>query len=432
MVPVGVAPIRARRREAIIQSADFAVRDLLEAGDDPFALAWYLWVARRHGICLIDGDRLAAWGVAHARRVLIERNVGRRRDEEYASAALVVAALAPAGRALAPAEREAMARTLRDEITLMRARNAVPYGNAAYGGGLLLGASVLGLDADLLRSGGAAVASAYESAASGGSMLGVDLAIRVLTAVQESERARVLAEHLRTTLRRSGTSYEDELFVANALLATAECQTADASLIDEIDPVCERSPVWPYIMVGIEEVPAATPDEPAIVVSHLCRTALLDVTLRLHATEAARCQMAFDARYSGRALVGVGAFGFWMLPLLLLCAGLARYAAVRWDAAFRYWLLGDYTAMSRIEGAAAYASVLVAPLLVGVTAVAAVTLWALMVRRRIESDRRIVEILAGRVWRVVAGWLVLALIATTINVTTGLTGTAMQHLVTGP
>ena len=80
--------------ERLIQSIDFAIRDLLKTEDDPLALAMYLWTLREHKLSLINGDDLARWGTVWVYQVFVEGRDTRRKDEQATSAALANAALA--------------------------------------------------------------------------------------------------------------------------------------------------------------------------------------------------------------------------------------------------------------------------------------------------------------------------------------------------
>lgn len=80
-------------RDDVVRSVDRAVDRLLTDGNDPFSLALYLWVARIHGIVLVNGDGLAAWASTWVERSLVDGHVGRRKDTEVASAALAAMAL---------------------------------------------------------------------------------------------------------------------------------------------------------------------------------------------------------------------------------------------------------------------------------------------------------------------------------------------------
>src|SRR5215218_7811337 len=74
-------------------SIDLGVRDLLLANQDHLALAAYLWAVSRHQTSLVNGDSLANWGGAQIRTVFIAGSIGRRADDEIASAALSFLAL---------------------------------------------------------------------------------------------------------------------------------------------------------------------------------------------------------------------------------------------------------------------------------------------------------------------------------------------------
>src|SRR6185503_3536261 len=78
---------------SIYQSADYAVKELLQEGEDPFALASYLSTLKQNNLLSVKSDGLSQWGLFWIQRIFVDRQIGERRDEEIASAALLVVAL---------------------------------------------------------------------------------------------------------------------------------------------------------------------------------------------------------------------------------------------------------------------------------------------------------------------------------------------------
>src|SRR5205807_9412248 len=130
MVLMSVA-VQRERADRLLQSVDFAVKQLLNTESDPLALAMYLWVFRNHGISLVNSDSLANWGASWAYRTFVERDISRKRDEQITSAALAVAALKRTG-AFADTENEidlGMKQVLATELS----HQLIPFKHPVYG-----------------------------------------------------------------------------------------------------------------------------------------------------------------------------------------------------------------------------------------------------------------------------------------------------------
>jgi len=135
------SPNLSQHIERLVQSIDFAIRELLKAENDPLALALYLWTLRQHKLSLINSDDLARWGIAWIYQVLIEGNITRRKDEQVTSAALAEAALAKI-HVLSEIEdqiREKIQQLVSDELD----HRVIPYDRPSYGAILLFTASIL-------------------------------------------------------------------------------------------------------------------------------------------------------------------------------------------------------------------------------------------------------------------------------------------------
>src|SRR5579884_3038675 len=96
MVPVAPAvsmasPLAMRRvaREAVDLNLKRAGRN----GDDPFGSAVLLWSCVQHREQLVNLDGLIAWARDYTRRVLVDGQAGRKRDEATSAALLAAAAL---------------------------------------------------------------------------------------------------------------------------------------------------------------------------------------------------------------------------------------------------------------------------------------------------------------------------------------------------
>ena len=60
-----------------------------------------------------------------------------------------------------------------------------------------------------------------------------------------------------------------------------------------------------------------------------------------------RAEKALNERYRGRALIGASAFGFWVLMVMGLWYLRWSLMSPSFEVGQRYWLLNDYSAVSR-------------------------------------------------------------------------------------
>jgi hypothetical protein len=137
-------PAQRNGMDSPFQSVDFAVKHLLDTESDPLALAMYLWVFRVHNLSLNNSDRLVSWGIPWTQRTFISESIGRKKDEQIASAALALASLAKT-RALSTVENDlrlGVKRALAAELD----RRSIPLRHPVYGAMLLLAACQLKVD----------------------------------------------------------------------------------------------------------------------------------------------------------------------------------------------------------------------------------------------------------------------------------------------
>src|SRR5207249_1342854 len=115
---------------------------------------------------------LVAWGESWVRRVLVEGEVGRRRDEEIAAAALAGAAILGSG-GFSEAERGAVRARLAHHVAGEARPRRPPFGAASFGAALLLGSASAHADDERTRAAIAAVVDAYEARLPTGAAAGV-------------------------------------------------------------------------------------------------------------------------------------------------------------------------------------------------------------------------------------------------------------------
>lgn len=407
MVSLSPAELGAKA-DQIRQSVDIAVRDLLVSDADPFALAIYFWTAQCHDLSLVNGNRLAAWGAGWAHRVLVERDIGRRADEAIASAALAAAAAAKRSSSIDTANIMA---GLRDLLSAELSARDIPFNNPAYAAALLVAAQIVDVEEPRIGKAAMAVASSFAETISHGRAFGIGFAVRLLQETDDAaDRFVSLDDPVRQALTNPQMGYEDQIYLVQALTQMDRSATLPESTVEFAEHVLASSPIWSYVMVGFENVEPAGDGRTEVPVSHLSRAGLLDVTLQLLADAAKREEARQDARYRGRVANGVfaslGVTSVLMVPWLVLGWGMVPSI----DGARRYWLRNDYNAMTPEAALLFLVGFLMAMFLAMLTVVVIWTLWSLLIRSAVESDRRLFEVLGRRVWTMSKIWLTAAML----------------------
>src|SRR5712692_10390974 len=95
-------------------------------------------------------------------------------------------------------------------------------------------------------------------------------------------------------------------------------------------------PVWPYLMVGTEEIPSAGDGQATVSISHLYRSILLDVILRFQRSINIQAKVVLEAKYRGRYIVRTCAFGFEVILVGAVWLLFAWALVPSYDAARRY------------------------------------------------------------------------------------------------
>lgn len=391
------------KRRLVAQSADLAIRDLLTDGSNPLALAVYLWTVLQTDLSLVNRDRLVNWGEAWARQIFVDGSIGRRGDEQIVSAALAAAALWGTN-ALSDVQSE-IRESVRLKLSAELDRQAIPYAHPSYGAAFLLAAQVLDVDEPRIVVAAKTVASAFEGAIPGGRVFGIGFIVLLLKKIQCLETIKALESCLTDAVTDPRISYDDQLCILQSILLISKSVHLADKMVS-VHSALTGSPMWSYLMVGMEDIPAAGDGHAVVTVSHLCRAVLLDATIRLHSLVAQRAELMLNERYSGNKVVGLFAFGF--VALLLSGAWFALGSAMIpwWDAARRYWFLNNYDIMAPWAALLFIAGVVFASLLLPVTLVVLWNSWALLVRAHVQSDRRTAEVLGHCVWKVFKPWVV--------------------------
>ena len=417
------------RFDQLTKSVDLALRDLLAAGSDPVALACYLWVCRRHNLQLVNSAALATWGTAWAKSVLIEEGWGRKRDDDISSALLVASVMrdAPSLRGLLDDVRMGAAKSLATELE----RRKVPFNHPGPASMSLLGALDLGLDDARLPTATENTLSSLEQTISAGRVFSIVFAILACKAIHHESALSALASRIAEVLDDPETDYEDKIYLSQGLYYLTDQSDVSQGISRPADVIVAESPVWSYLLSGQEDIAPAGDGRAIVTVSHLCRAALLDLLIHYRKSVVARMEAQTDRRYQETWFTRLSAFGFYALALTLICVFLARILVLDAGSARQYFLLDNYDAMS--DGAAwryvfvIFGSLLVFPLAPGFL----LTCWEAVVRKSLESSRRIREVLWRRSRPVVYTWLSLLLAAFVINVATTVSGGGFKHLVSG-
>jgi hypothetical protein len=181
-------------------------------------------------------------------------------------------------------------------------------------------------------------------------------------------------------------------------------------------------------MNGDEHLPPAGDGQAVIYISHLYRAALLDVVLQYQARFTSRRAEQLDHRYRAHPSLNRAAFGFYVLILLLLGSATGYYLVTRADGARRYWLLGEFVAMTPFAALFYLASALLATYLVIVTFMVMPTMYSVLVKWRIGSDQRIRDLVRPRLWKATKLWFALIVLAVLLGVATNLMAPAFKHL----
>ena len=207
--------VPTERIERILQSADIAIRNLLAKNEDPLALSTYLWILQRNKLSLINGDGLIRWGVAWIHRVFIEGQIGRRKDEEIASACLAVISLV-SSRALLDLQDK-----IRNELALLLAteldQRSIPFRRSNYAVLVLLAACLLDVKETRITNSAAAITNDYIDGIQGGRLYGLVFCVQLLQELHNETLLGELEKSICDALLDLSIGHEDRVYLVNAL-----------------------------------------------------------------------------------------------------------------------------------------------------------------------------------------------------------------------
>ena len=417
------------RSDRLYQSVDIAVRDLLEEQRNPLALAFYLWTVARHKHSLINTSNLVSWGVGWVRHIFVEGHLSRRRDEEIASASLVCLALSNTS-ALSPVKSEAcegIKRLLADEME----RHNVPFRRPDYGALFLMAAHQFGINELPLEEASRRTGCAFVDVLPGGRLFGLIYGAQLLQTIKEFKCATSLEEAVRVALEDPGTDVEDHPYLLQALWqlrVSTKGNGPDDELMTITERLLSKTPMWKYLMNGMEDVPPAGDGRHSILMSHLYRAALLDVLLSYQSHVAARKAAQLDKKYQGRAGVNWSAFGFYALIFIIAWAVTLFLMIPSANQAGRYWIVGDFAAMRPISAILYLCGAILTSYLFIVTGMLMPTIYTVFVKSRIASDKRIKDILGRRLWSATKIWFAAIALVLLIGVVVNFITPGAQHL----
>jgi hypothetical protein len=387
--------------ERLLQSVDTAIRrKLLE--DDPLSLAAYLWVAETHKPPLTNRDRLVAWGYSWIREVFVEQNISRRRDEEIASASLAIIALIQQSQFQTDCEqvRLGFAGLLNEELSSA----PIPFRQASYAAFFLLAAQLLGIEHPRLREAAKATSAAFRKSLPGGRLFGVSFCSRLLREVGETQTLDELGKSLQQVIRDPQLGYEDRIYGIQAVHQIYGDAELDEETIHMIDEVVSTSPIYMYLMVGMEDIPPVSDDHTAVKVSHLYRAALFDVAIQNRDRAQKQEEQQKMALYRGRKWIGWSVVLFYALLFLSALAALFYKFRPHMGNSVRFWMRGDETAMPFSFALIVAGEIVLFAYLLHIGIVTISTLHSALVRLNVHSDQWVREQLLPRLWSITKRW----------------------------
>ena len=299
---VSLAPGDSRTTlPTLMPEVDAAIGHLLAEESDPLALAFYLWLSRRHNLSIPATPRRAAWAQGWGRRILFDGQSGRRRDEEVVSAALAAAALAEHGKL--GENREPVCRRLAAILAeeCGGPSGPLPFRQPAYAAILLLAALTLGVAVDGLEETADALAAAYRDMMPHGRLLGLGITILLLRQLGHADTLESLGRSVTRALSNPDITAENRAYLADALWALDDRHAANRAATDQVEQGIPAS------LIGLfagQPAGSGGSDGAAPIASEFHRATLLVLTVELQRTAEAR----IDAAYRGRRIVGLTAF----------------------------------------------------------------------------------------------------------------------------
>ncbi len=184
-------------------------------------------------------------------------------------------------------------------------------------------------------------------------------------------------------------------------------------------------------MSGQEDIPSASDGRTMVVVSHLCRAALLDTLIIYQEKAKERAERRIDVKYRGRLLTGLPAFGFYVIIFATMWFYVLRILIDNSDLAWRFLILHEYEGISWVDVVTQQFAMFSALPLLMITITSLATFWQFLVRSPVESDQRIIEVLWRRNRWFLGFWCVSIVFAIIVNLYSALVGPAVEHIVSG-
>lgn len=417
------------RTDRLVQSIDIAIKHLVDAEDDPLALAFYLWTIRQHNLSLVNGEILARWGEAWVCRIFIDGILSRRRDEEITSAALAAAALSRTNALKDSAEQ--IRATVRLHIAGELDRYSIPFKQPRYGAILLFAARQLEADDPRSADANQAVITTYSSILPRGRMFGLGMALEVFRQGGREDAFANIRSQVLDALHDPGIDYEDELYLFSALWHSYDGTFVPPVIFANAEKLVEKSPIWPYLMSGGETLPPAEEPMGEITISHLYRATLLDLLFLLRRVSHSQRDAQLDEKYRGRKVVGFLAFGSPLIVLAGLWAGLIDILIRNASAAKQYWLLGNYAAPLHFSAFLFLCALFLSFYLGRFTFLIIKSLWDLLIVKTVESDWRLGQILRHDAGKALRMWWVGLIVVLILGVGGNFLAPGVQHLIIG-
>jgi len=277
---------------------------------------------------------------------------------------------------------------IREKVQQIVARtldqDTIPYNRPSYGALLLWAAALLNVQESRIEERAGAIVSAFREALPRGNVFGVGFVVQLLQHLQKRELLLFLQRSTASALDDPRTNYEDQLYLLHALWLLESEPRPTQQLIELTKQLIHNSPVWPYLMVGTEEILAAGDGKVPVGISHLYRAVFLDVILRYQHAVDTQATLSFAEKHRGRHIVSLSAFGFGIVLEVLVWLLVALALVPSFDAARRYWLFHEYNAMTSHSALLYLLYVLLATLLLFVTPVFTWTWGSLLLHGKAE------------------------------------------------
>lgn len=411
--------------DQILHASDIAIRDLLNEPVDPMAMATYLWVYIQRKPAITNGDRLVRWGLAWVRRIFLEGRISRRRDEDMASAALVIASLidTPSFLEIKDDVKGRVEGSLAYELD----RCLVPFRQASYGAIFLLAAHMLGISNPKMTEAALAINQIYTESIFTGRSFGFSFSAKLTKALMNKDSVKELAERIELALIDPATSYEDQVYLLQALWELHDDGTS-AHLLKKTEGVVSRVPGRTYQPIQVRDSILVDRESALEPDSNLYRASLLDITTRYNERSALYAEEKFKAEYSGRRGISLLAFSSLALSLSLTVGLLGFYIYRGGQDAKRFWLSGEYSAMSSSSALLYLAVVFLASYLLLITPVILWKTFSLLVISNVQSDKKLLDILKPPILKVSLAWLTIVLLGVVVGIATEVLTQGVQHI----